>query len=133
MLLIRNAEFYSPMPVGQQDILFGGGKILGIADRIEPPKGIECTELDAAGMIATPGFIDVHVHIAGAGGDGGPITRTSDVAVKDLVAAGTTTCVGCLGTDGFTRTVGSVVMKAKALRAGGLHAYTYTGSYQVTA
>ena len=131
MLLLRNADVLAPKPLGRKDILMAGGKILGLADRIEPPRGVPCDEQDATGMTATPGFLDVHVHIAGAGGDGGPATRTAEISPGELVEAGTTTCVGCLGTDGFTRTVGSVVMKAKSLRAQGLSAYCFTGSYQV--
>ncbi len=121
----------TPQPLGRRDILLGGGKILGVAEAIDPPGGIDCRVVDAAGLFATPGILDAHVHTAGAGGDGGPISRTPEIAVGDLIEAGTTTCVGCLGTDGFTRTVGSVVMKAKSLRAEGLSAYCYTGSYQV--
>ena len=131
MLLLKNAEVYAPQPVGPRDILLGGGKVLGMAEAIDPPNGVDCDIVDATGLIATPGILDVHVHIAGAGGDGGPVSRTPEVAAGDLVEAGTTTCIGCLGTDGFTRTVGSVVMKAKSLRAEGLSAYCYTGSYQV--
>lgn len=133
MLLIKGVDCYAPGPLGRRDILVGGGKILGLGDGIEPPRGVECTVVDGNGLTATPGFIDGHVHIAGAGGDGGPETRTPEVQPKALAEAGTTTCVGCLGTDGFTRTVGSVVMKAKSLRAQGLSSFCYTGSYQVPA
>ncbi|WP_425403238.1 beta-aspartyl-peptidase [Hwanghaeella sp.] len=133
MYLIKAVECYAPEHLGRVDILIGGGKVLGVAEKIDPPRGLDCAIVDGAGLVAAPGFIDGHVHIAGAGGDGGPETRTPEVLPKALAEAGTTSCVGCLGTDGFTRTVGSVVMKAKSLRAQGLSSFCYTGSYQVPA
>jgi beta-aspartyl-dipeptidase (metallo-type) len=48
-----------------------------------------------------------------------------------LIEAGVTTVIGCLGTDGMTRSVESVLMKAKGLRAEGVSAWIYTGSYQI--
>jgi len=133
MHLIKGVDCLAPEPLGRRDILIGGGRILGLSENIDPPGGVDCEIVDGGALTATPGFIDGHVHIAGAGGDGGPETRTPEVEPKALAEAGTTSCVGCLGTDGFTRTVGSVLMKAKSLRAQGLSSYCYTGSYQVPA
>jgi beta-aspartyl-dipeptidase (metallo-type) len=87
--------------------------------------------IDAEGLILTPGFIDAHVHIAGAGGEGGPASRTPELQLSDMIKGGVTTVVGCLGTDGITRSVESVLMKVKSLRAEGVSAWMYTGSYQV--
>jgi beta-aspartyl-dipeptidase (metallo-type) len=78
-----------------------------------------------------PGIIDPHVHIAGAGGEGGPVTRTPEMPLRDLLEGGVTTVIGCLGTDGITRDVRSVLMKVKALREEGVSSWMYTGSYQV--
>jgi beta-aspartyl-dipeptidase (metallo-type) len=39
--------------------------------------------------------------------------------------------VGCLGTDGITKDVREVLMKAKGLREEGISAWIYTGAYQV--
>ena len=39
--------------------------------------------------------------------------------------------VGCLGTDGFTRSLEDLLMRAKALRVEGIHGCIYCGSYQV--
>ncbi len=133
MYLIKSVNCYTPTPIGRRDILLGGGKILGLAERIEPPVGVECEVVDGADLSVTPGFIDGHVHIAGAGGDGGPETRTVEAQPKDLAVAGTTSCVGCLGADSFTRTVGSLVMKAKSLKAQGLSTFCYSGGYRVPA
>ncbi len=131
MILFKNAEVYTPDYIGRKDILTGGGKILAIGDNIEAPRGVECEVISAEGLKAVPGFIDAHVHIAGAGGEGGPSTRTPELQLSMLVEAGVTTVIGCLGTDGMTRSVESVLMKAKGLRAEGVSCWIYTGSYQV--
>ena len=87
--------------------------------------------IDATGLNMTPGLIDAHVHIAGAGGEGGPATRTPEMQLSHMLEAGVTTVIGCLGTDGMTRSVESVLMKVKGLRQEGVSAWMYTGAYQV--
>ena len=131
MLLIRNAELYCPEYCGKKDILTGGTTILEISEKIKIPEGIEAEVFDAEGLIIVPGIIDNHVHIAGAGGEGGPATRTPELSLSEMFKGGVTTVVGCLGTDGFTRTVESVLMKAKAIRHEGASAWIWTGAYQV--
>lgn len=131
MILIKNAEVYSPDYLGKKDVLLAGKEIVAIENSIEPPKGTSCEVIDATGLKLTPGFIDAHVHIAGAGGEGGPATRTPELQLSMLIDGGVTTVIGCLGTDGMTRSVESVLMKAKALRAEGVSAWIYTGAYQV--
>jgi len=131
MLLIRNANVYAPESLGKKEILVGGNSILAIADKIDMPAGLDVEVFDAGGMTVVPGLIDNHVHIAGAGGEGGPATRTPELKLSDMFAAGVTTVVGCLGTDGLTRSVESVLMKAKSLRQEGGSAWIWTGAYQV--
>lgn len=131
MILFKKCEVYAPDFLGRKDILTGGGRILQIADDIAKPAGSDCEEISCDGLKVVPGFIDAHVHIAGAGGEGGPATRTPELQLSMLVEAGVTTVVGCLGTDGMTRTVESVLMKAKGLRKEGVSAYIYTGAYQI--
>ena len=131
MILIKNAEIYAPQCLGKKDVLVAGSKIQAIENCIEQPKGLKCEVIDATGQKLTPGYIDAHVHIAGAGGEGGPATRTPEIQHSMLVEAGVTTVIGCLGTDGITRNVESVLMKAKALRSEGVSAWIYTGAYQV--
>jgi beta-aspartyl-dipeptidase (metallo-type) len=130
-LLLKNAQVYDPQPVGAHDLLLAAGRILTIAPRIEPPPFAGLRVLDLAGAAVVPGIIDGHVHIAGAGGEGGPETRTPEVKLTDLFEAGVTTVVGMLGTDGYTRTIASVLMKAKGLRADGASCWILTGAYQV--
>lgn len=131
MLHIKNATVYSPEYLGKKDILIGGNRILEISDKIETIKGVETEVFDASGLTIVPGLIDNHVHIAGAGGEGGPSTRTPELTLTRLFEGGVTSVVGCLGTDGFTRSVESVLMKAKSLRHEGASAWIWTGAYQV--
>jgi beta-aspartyl-dipeptidase (metallo-type) len=131
MILIKNAEVFAPESIGKKDVLLAGKKIVAIEENIELPASLTCRVIDATGLKLTPGFIDAHVHIAGAGGEGGPATRTPEIQLSMLIKAGVTTVIGCLGTDGMTRNVESVLMKAKGLRDEGVSAWIYTGAYQV--
>jgi len=131
LILIKNAEIYAPEKLGCMDVLLAGTKIAAIAKEINLPESLPVKVIDATGLYLTPGLIDAHVHIAGAGGEGGPASRTPEMLLSDMISAGVTTVVGCLGTDGFTRTVESVLMKVKSLRAEGVSAWMYTGAYQV--
>ncbi len=131
MLLLKNCDVYAPERTGKKDILIGGNKILALADFISAPDGVQVKVLDLQGMRVIPGLIDSHVHIAGAGGEGGPASRTPELQLSHMLEAGVTTVIGCLGTDGMTRNLESVLMKAKGLRQEGVSAWMYTGSYQV--
>ncbi len=51
--------------------------------------------------------------------------------LSEISRAGVTTVIGCLGTDGTTRTMSSLIAKARALEEEGISCYVYTGSYQV--
>jgi beta-aspartyl-dipeptidase (metallo-type) len=131
LTLFKNAQTYSPQYLGKKDILVGGKSIIAVADHIEPPQGVECSTVDCSGLWLVPGLIDSHVHITGGGGEGGPASRMPELQISMMTDAGVTTVVGCLGTDGITRTVDSVLMKVKSIRANGLSAWMYTGAYQV--
>ncbi len=130
MILLKNAKVFAPKSIGQKDVLLGGGKILAIEEKIDMNSSF-IEVVDCNGKIIVPGFIDAHVHIAGAGGEGGPGTRTPEMQLSHMIEAGVTTVIGCLGTDGFTRSFESVIMKVKALRDEGVSAWMYAGSYQV--
>ena len=99
MLLIRNAIVYSPEPLVKKELLIGGIIILGIADKIDAPQSNDIEVVDAKGPLLVPGLIDNHVHIAGAGGEGGPSTRTPELKLSSMFEGGVTTVIGCLGTD----------------------------------
>lgn len=131
MLLIKNAEIFSPAPLGRRDILIAGNTIVAMEKQLSIPSGWQADVLDVSGMRVIPGLIDSHIHIAGAGGEGGPASRTPEMPLSMMLEAGVTTVVGCLGTDGMTRNLESVLMKAKGLKQEGVSAYMYTGAYQI--
>ena len=130
--LIRDGEVFAPEPLGRRDVLIAGGVIAAVA---EPGRvrldGLEAEVVDAAGRRVLPGLIDPHVHILGGGGEGGPATRAPEIRVEDIVASGVTTVIGCLGTDGVTRHMTSLLAKARALEIEGVSTYIYSGSYEV--
>ena len=131
LILLKNATVYAPQLLGKKDVLTGGKTILAIADNIEAPAGVNIETIDCTGLSLVPGLIDSHVHITGGGGEGGPSSRMPELQISMMLDAGVTTVIGCLGTDGITRSVESVLMKVKTIRAQGLSAWMYTGAYQV--
>ena len=131
MILIKNCDVYAPERLGKKDVLAAGEKIVAIEDDIQAPSGLEIEIISAEGLKLIPGLIDGHVHITGAGGEGGPATRTPELRLSQLFEGAITSVVGFLGTDGMTRSVESVLMKAKALRQEGASAWIFTGAYQV--
>ncbi|HPR65078.1 MAG TPA: beta-aspartyl-peptidase [Thermoanaerobaculia bacterium] len=131
MILIQDCDLYAPESMGRRDVLMAAGKIIAVEPSIPVPTGVPVTVIKAGGKRLIPGLIDNHAHIAGAGGEGGPSTRTPEMNLGQFLVGGITTVVGCLGTDGMTRSVESVLMKAKALKEEGMSAWIYTGAYQV--
>ncbi|WP_044337830.1 beta-aspartyl-peptidase [Rossellomorea aquimaris] len=132
LTLIQNGEVYAPEYLGKKDILIVDNKIGFIEDKIEPPhQFVDIKVVDASGKYVVPGFIDSHVHIMGGGGEGSFRTRTPEIQLTQATLAGITTLVGVIGTDGTTRTMASLVAKAKGLEEEGITCYVQTGSYQV--
>ncbi|PTM03248.1 MAG: beta-aspartyl-peptidase [Bacteroidetes bacterium] len=127
MLLIKNANIYAPQALGQKDLLIGGGKILAIENQIDSNKAF--TVWDAQGKTMTPGLVDQHIHIIGAGGKHGFSSMTPEISMTDLISCGSTTVVGLLGTDGSTRGIKTLYAKAKSLEMEGVTAYMYTGYF----
>ena len=130
--LIKNGTVFGPEPLGKKDILMAGSKIVAVDD----PGRIEITGptveiVEAAGKAVLPGLIDPHVHILGGGGEGGPATRAPEIRIEDIVASGVTTVIGCLGTDGTTRHMESLLAKARALEAEGITTFIFSGSYEI--
>jgi len=131
LTLFKNAQTYSPHFEGKKDILVGEKSILAIKDKIELPDELEVKIIDCEDLWLVPGLIDSHVHITGGGGEGGPKSRMPELTIEMMIEGGVTTVIGCLGTDGFTRSVESVLMKVKWIRDLGMSAWMYTGAYQV--
>jgi beta-aspartyl-dipeptidase (metallo-type) len=130
--LIRNGLVYAPEHSGYKDLVLAGGKIVAVA---EPGniklEGVPSDMLDASGKTILPGFVDSHVHILGGGGEGGPATRAPEINLEEIISNGVTTVVGCLGTDGVTRHLASLLAKARGLEAEGITTYIFSGSYDV--
>jgi len=131
MYLIKNVKIIGNEKINSGDILLGGGKILAVAEEIVAPSIPGVQIFDGGGLTALPGFIDSHVHITGGGGEGGFNSRTPEIQLSDLTIAGVTTVVGCLGTDGVTRSLENLFAKAKSLEVEGINTYIYTGNYRI--
>jgi beta-aspartyl-dipeptidase (metallo-type) len=127
--LFRNAHLYAPEDKGRCDLLIAAGKIVAIEKANHGTTRPDCPESDLAGAVVCPGFIDQHVHLIGGGGEAGPHTRTPEVRLSALVAAGITSVVGLLGTDGVTRHPESLLAKTRALEHEGISAWMLTGAY----
>jgi beta-aspartyl-dipeptidase (metallo-type) len=132
-LLIKNGDVYIPEHQGKKDILVINDKIFFIDQNIltsalnSIDKNMKI--IDATKCIIVPGHIDQHVHINGAGGEGGPQYRTPTVPFSEFVKAGITSVIGVLGTDGFARSLKALLMKARALEQEGISTWIYTGAY----
>ena len=128
LTLIKNTNLYAPASLGQKDLLVAGGKIVKIADNLKTFEN-EAAVFDAKGKIVTPGLIDQHIHITGAGGKHGFSSMTPEIMLSELIGCGTTTVVGLMGTDGTARSIQTLYAKAKSLEEEGISAYMLCGYY----
>ena len=130
--LIRNADVYAPAHLGKKDVLVIADKVVRIADKIEGYEGMPEVEVfDFSGKKLLPGYIDMHMHITGGGGEQGPASRVPEAMLSQITSCGITTVLGLLGTDGVTRSVENLVAKARALTEEGITAYCLTGAYGI--
>ena len=130
--LIKNAAIYSPDYIGKKDILIAGEKIVAVEDNICTDK-LVVDVFDMKNRIITPGLIDQHVHIIGAGGKHGFASMTPEIMLSEFISCGTTTVVGLLGTDGSSRSLKTLYAKVKSLETEGLSAYMLTGYFGLDA
>ena len=129
MLLLKGGELFAPEPMGQNDILLSPEKILFIRRNIPAVPEYETQVMDCTGLVVCPAFIDQHVHLTGGGGEEGPASRVPEMGLSELLMAGIGTAAGLLGADGVTRSVASLLQKARALETEGMSTVIYTGSY----
>jgi beta-aspartyl-dipeptidase (metallo-type) len=133
-ILIEEGDVWSPAPEGAQSILVAGDKIarMGAIDRRSlDTVPVEYEYIDARGCFVWPGLIDVHEHLSGGSGESGFASRTPEISLSEIVAAGITTVVGCLGTDTTTKTMPELLARAKALNEEGISAWIWSGGYAV--
>lgn len=129
MLLLKGGEIYAPEPMGHSDLLLSPEKILIVRQNIPAVKDYETEIMDCTGLLLCPAFIDQHVHLTGGGGEEGPQSRVPEMGLTELTFAGIGTAAGLLGADGVTRSVASLLAKARALELDGMSTVIYTGSY----
>lgn len=128
LTLIKNIHLHTPEDKGLQQLLISGEKVIAIGEELHV-SGMKLNVVDAQGLHAMPGLIDQHVHIIGGGGQTGYFSLAPEVPLSRLIATGTTTVVGLLGTDGFVKTLPQLYAKTKALCQDGISAYMLTGYY----
>ena len=128
-MLIKDATILTVThgTIAKGSILVKGGKIKAVGAGVTAPEGVKV--INAAGMVAMPGIIDTHSHIAVQGGvNEGSLSIVPEVRVKDVVTgddigiyralAGGTTTARLL--HGSANTIGGqdAVIKLKYGKAG---------------
>ena len=129
LTLLKNTKLYSPDKRGMKDILIANNKIIAIENNLSEFENKYTKVIDAEGKIVTPGLIDQHIHVIGAGGKEGFASMTPEVKLSELIACGTTTVNSLLGTDGKARNIKTLYAKVKALSQEGISAYMFSGYY----
>jgi len=91
-VLVRGGRVVDPSQGldARLDVLLEDGVVARLAERIDPLKGDEV--LEAAGLVVTPGLIDIHVHLREPGQEYKETVRTGTMAA----AAGGFTAVACM-------------------------------------
>ncbi len=132
--LIENGDVYAPEFIGRRSVFLANHTIVKVGDvsrEAVEAVGVEVDVIDAAGCIVTPGFIDPHQHLLGGSGESGFASQTPEIALSEIVTAGITTVVGCLGADTTMKTLPGLLAKVKGLKEEGLNAYMWSGGYNV--
>src|SRR5512141_1066118 len=101
------------------DILIEGGVVTQIGSKVKPPQGIE--QIDAAGLVAVPGLIDLHTHLREPGQEH---KETIATGTRAAVAGGYTAVCAMANTipPNDERAVSEMIV-AEAARNGSCHVY----------
>jgi beta-aspartyl-dipeptidase (metallo-type) len=134
-ILLERGDLFDPAPRGASSILIAGNRIAQIGEINRQALfelGLPVDVIDAGGCAVCPGLIDPHEHLIGGSGErGGFATQTPEIAASELIEAGITTVVGCLGTDNVTKSLPALLAKVKGLNEEGLTAFLWSGGYDV--
>lgn len=130
--VLKNAHVYEPRNLGCQNVVFINGRIVAVSNDTEQYERLDQAKIyDCTGKYLVPGFIDLHVHILGAGGEQGPASRCPEAKVGEIFSCGCTTILGMMGIDGTSRSNESLITKARALTDEGLTCYALISNYVI--
>ena len=81
-LLVRGSRLLDPASGVDHvtDLLVRNGRIAEIGDQLELPQEGDAREIDAGGMLLTPGFVDPHVHLRTPGRESAETIATGTAA-----------------------------------------------------
>jgi beta-aspartyl-dipeptidase (metallo-type) len=132
--LIENGDVYGPEPMGRTSVLLADSTILKVGEvdaRKLEELGLPVEIIDASDCFVTPGLIDPHQHLLGGSGEEGFSSQTPEISIGEIISAGITSVVGCLGVDTTMKTMAGLLGRAKALKEEGLTAFIWSGGYNV--
>jgi beta-aspartyl-dipeptidase (metallo-type) len=134
-VLLQGGAVYAPQALGRVDVLLAGGRVLKIGKDLHAfAQALGNVHLiDASRLRVAPGYIDQHIHLFGGGDAAGPRGRVGDLWAEDLALAGITTAAGVVGVEMETRGLPLLLRKTMELRAAGITALMYTGSFRLPA
>jgi len=103
--------------MGKKDILIANDKIIAIEDNLSEFENKYVKIIDVDNKIVTPGLIDQHIHVMGAGGKEGFASMTPEVNLSELIACGTTTVCSLLGNRRYSKKHQNFICKSKRLKS----------------
>ena len=113
-LIIRNARVLTSQSDNICDIVVGDGRVASLGQI----SSLGQQEIDATGLIATPGGVDVHAHIEQMSGMGLMNADTFETATRSAALGGTTSVISFAPQSAAPRLVDAVEDYAARARRG---------------